>query len=411
MSSVATTQRSLLPWLLISMVVACLAMMAQLAQTRGSLLHLPLYDYTSFWAAARLNAAGIDPYDPAHLEAVEREADPGLQDVLVMWSAPWGLALLSPFGRLDPQPSHLLWQGAQLGILLAALELLWRFFGGASDRRWIAWLVAFSFPPCYFMLVTGQLGALILLGFASFLFFQVRGQEFAAGACLALAAIKPQLTFLFWIALLLWAWQGRRWRVALGGGLCVLTLLALPWWENPHLPIHYWDALSRRTQTHSHESPVAGTALRLLFGPERFGWQFVPLVPGLIWVAWYWSRHRHAWRWSERLPALLFASFLAAPYGAWPFDLVVLLPPLLAQAVRLAESSRGRVVAVAASYAAIGMLALVQILCQMEYFWFLWMTPALLLLYLAAAASNSGPPRDSNRSICLTRMAGGAVSS
>jgi hypothetical protein len=408
MPAPAENGRTVRLWLLAAAMVVALATAARVVREPQGLLRLPLYDYVAFWAAGKLNAAGEDPYDPARLEALQREAEPGRDSVLVMWPAPWGLTLLEPFVRLGPHAGHLLWQLAQLGALLAAVEILWRLDGGDPRRRCVAWLLAFTYVPCYFLLVTGQFGAVILLGFSGFLCFLRRGREAAAGACLALAAVKPQLTFLFWIALALWAVEERRWRVAAGGVLAVLALLALPLRENPHLPAHYWDALTRRTQTHSHNSPVAGTALRLLLAPGSFRLQFVPLVPGVLWLAWYWRRHRRGWDWQERLPALLFASFLAAPYGAWPFDLVVLLVPLTGAAARLANAPPRHVAVATACHLLIGLVALAQALRGVEYFWFFWMTPALLATYLFCAA---GPIASSSRAIWRARSAGGAVSS
>src|SRR5947199_356754 len=89
-------------------------------------------------------------------------------------------------------------------LLPLLLDGAWRQFGGSPQYRWVAWLLALTFLPCHFLLVTGQLGGLILLGFVGFLYFLRRGREGWAGAALVLAAVKPQLTFLFWIALLLW---------------------------------------------------------------------------------------------------------------------------------------------------------------------------------------------------------------
>jgi hypothetical protein len=390
-SSTIAARRSLLPWLVAASVAAGAVLATQLAREPRGLLGLPLYDYAAFWAAGSLNSAGEDPYDPVLLAAREREANPGMVDVLVMWPAPWALTLLAPFTRLGPQTGHLFWQLAQLAVLLAAIELLWHLHGGDPQRRWVAWLLAFTYVPCYFLLVTGQFGAIILLGFAGFLSFLRRGREAAAGACLALAAVKPQLTFLFWIALLLWAVEGRRWRVALGAIVAVLALLAMPLWENPHLPAHYWDALTRRTQTHSHLSPLLGSALRLMLAPHSLWPQFLPLVPGLLWLAWYWRRHRRGWDWNERLPALLFASFLAAPYGAWPFDLVVFLIPLTATAARLTDASPLRVAVTACCHLLIGIVALAQALAGVEYFWFLWMTPALAALYCLGTSPERQP--------------------
>jgi hypothetical protein len=367
---------------------ALLATLALLGTQAGGfadrLRGLPLYDYIAFWAAGRLNQEGHDPYDTERLAVVERAAEPSLNDVLVMWPAPWALTLVGPFSRFDSHAGHPFWLLLQLAALVTGLELSWRVYGGDPRQRGWAWLVAFTFLPTYMVLTAGQLGGLILLGLAGFLVCLRRGRPGWAGACLVLVAVKPQLTYLFWPALLLWAWERRAGRLVLGGVLAGLALVAWPLWDNPALPLHYWHSLTQRTQTHSHLSPLLGAALRLCVGPDHLGWQFVPMVPGVVWLAWYWRRHRRDWDWAERLPAILFASFLTAPYGAWPFDLVVLLPALLQRAAAMQGAPRRAALAFAA-HLGITLLALIQLLHQAEYFWFVWLTPALLLLWLLSA--------------------------
>jgi hypothetical protein len=274
----------------------------------------------------------------------------------------------------------------------------------------VAWVLAFTFLPSYIVLVTGQLGPLILLGLIGFLHCLRRGRDGLAGAFLVLVAVKPQLTFLFWPALLAWVIRQRRWRVLLGGVLTVTAALVPLLWDNPRLLIHYWVALTQRTQTHSHLSPLVGTALRLLVGRQHFWLQFVPLLPGLVWLVWYLRRHLSAWDWNRQLPPLLFASFLTAPYGAWPFDLVVLLPGLLPVAVLLPSASRRGILLAAVCHLAINLLALGLVLQEVEYFWFLWMTPALLLastilrksLAKETPSSASCPPLSKSPSLGLT---------
>ncbi len=181
MQPAAVERRTLLPWLVAAVLAVSPLLVLQIARQRDGLFGLPLYDYVAFWAAGRLNAAGEDPYDPDRLEALERQANPATVDVLVMWPAPWALTLLAPFSRLSPQAGHILWQIAQLAVLLAAVELLWRTYGGDLDRRWLAWLLVFTFVPSYFLLVTGPFGAIILLGLAGFLYFlragRIRGRH------------------------------------------------------------------------------------------------------------------------------------------------------------------------------------------------------------------------------------------
>jgi hypothetical protein len=372
-----------------ALALALVVLAVQLAQSPARLLDLPLYDYVSFWAAGRLNLDGQDPYDPARLEALERSATGGQGTLLVMWPAPWALTLIMPFSRLDSHVSHLLWLAFQFLVLAGAVDWAWRLAGGSPERRWLAWLVAFTFVPSYFVLVAGQLGPLLLLGLVGFLHCLRARRPGWAGAFLVLVALKPQLTFLFWFALLLWAWDRRCWRLVLGGVLATVAALAWPILANPALPAQYVHSLLHRTPTHSHLSPLLGTALRLACG-GAFWLQFVPVLPGLCWLAWYWRRHRRTWDWGRQLPALLFASFLTAPYGAWPFDLVLLLPALLQAAVALQGTPR-RAILLGAGHLAVGLAALAQVLAGVPYFWFLWMTPTLLAGYLLALRAEKDP--------------------
>jgi hypothetical protein len=375
----------------------CAALAVAAVPAGWSLLHsgparpLPLYDFVSFWAAGRLNQQGLDPYDTDRLAALEREAEPRAGQVLVMWPAPWALTLLGPVSRLGPQVAYRVWALLLLAVLLFAADRAWLLAGGARERRGVALLVVFLFLPSYMVLVTGQLGPLLLLGLVGFLHFHRRGCDGAAGACLVLTAIKPQLTLLFWLALLLWAVDRRAWRLVVGGVVGAALLLACPLWDNPHLLQHYWHSLTGRTPTHSHPSPLLGTGLRALFGWQHFWLQFVPLVPGLVWLAWYWRRHRRDWDWGRQLGPLLFASFLVAPYGAWPFDLVVLLLPLLQATAGATEAGRRPAALAAAGFAAVNLLALAQLLGEAQYFWFLWLTPALLLAWALTRRWCPGP--------------------
>jgi hypothetical protein len=357
-------------------------MVWQLAGSASGLTSWRLYDYVSFWAAGRLNLHGQDPYDPALLAALEKEAEPGAGDVLIMWPAPWALTLVMPLGCLDAHVSHLLWLVFQFVVLACAVDWAWHLLGGTRANRWLAWLLALTFLPCHLVLITGQMGPLLLLGLVGFLSCLKHGRDGWAGAFLVLTAIKPQLTYLFWVALLLWAWRERRGRLMLGGVLGLLAALVWPIIANPDLPLHYWQSLTQRTSTHSHLSPLLATVLRQACG-GRTAAQFVPMVPGLLWLAWYWRRHRDHWDWQRQLPILLFASLLTTAYGAWPFDLVLLLLPVLQVAAEVLRRERSAWLSAGAVYLAINGIAAVQLSYGVAYFTFIWMTPALLLAYLA----------------------------
>jgi hypothetical protein len=270
-----------------------------------------------------------------------------------------------------------------LTVLGLTVDWAWRSRGGPAEQRWLAWLTAAAFVPSFCVLLTGQMGPWLLLGFVGFAHFIRRGRDGLAGACLALAAIKPQLSYLFWIALAVWAVAGRRWRLVLGGLAGVAALLAWPLWDDPQLLARYWHALSARNGTYGHWSPVPGTFLRFALGTERAWLQFVPMLPGLAWLAWYGWRHRRDWDWDRTLTPLLFASLLTASYGAWPFDLVLLLPALLQVAATLPGAPRSHQAAVVGWFVGVNGLAAALIAAGVPYFTFVWLTPALLAGWLA----------------------------
>jgi hypothetical protein len=390
MASAVEQRRPARAWLLGGALAALAVLGAWHARSGPGLTALPLYDYVAFWSAGRLVLEGENPYDPAALSALQGAADRGNGAPLVMWPAPWALTLLLPFSAFDAHASHLAWLLLQLLVLVGAVGWAW---DGPAERRWVAWLVAFAFLPTYLVLVTGQLGALMLLGLVGFRECLRRGRPLAAGAFLALLALKPQLSYLFWIALLLWAWDRRDWRVLLGGALAGLALLAWPVLLNPDLPVQYWRSLTQQNATYGHESPLLGTALWIASGRAYPALKWAPTLAGLLWLAWYWRAHRHHWDWHRHLTPLLFASFLTTAYGAWPFDLVLFLPALLQVAVPLANAPRSRRTALAlAGLLAFSLLALAQLLCAPPYFWFLWMAPALLGGYLLLTGGKAAQP-------------------
>ena len=137
-------------------------------------------------------------------------------------------------------------------------------------------------------------------------------------------------------------------------------------------------------------SPTLGSLLRLAFGAEQFRLQFVSVAIGLVWFAWYWRRHGKHWNWTEQLPLLVLVSFVTAPYGAWPFDMVLLLPA----AVRLLTLTPPRRLALY-GLLAVNLGCLVLNVLKIGSFWFLWVGPAVLVLYALCtrpACSLAAPP-------------------
>jgi hypothetical protein len=346
----------------------------------------PPDDFVEYWAAGRLNATGQNPYDGLLLLPLEREAGRDTDEPVMMWNPPWTLTLAMPVGLLPPRPAQLLWLAVSLALVVLCADRLWLLYDGPPARRWVAWLLSLTFMPTLFVLQAGQIGPFILAGVVGFLLATRAGRPWLAGAAGVLMAIKPHLVYLFWAALAVWAVRRplpNRAKVILGGLAAGAIATLIPLATNPDVLSQYWEAMTHRTPE-QWKSPTLGSLLREAFGAERFRLQFVPTIIGLVWLGVeLWRTRRQEWDWAERMPMLLLVSFVTASYGAWPFDLVILLPAVIHVAAELARGGRaGPIAAAVGVYVAINAGALAMNVAGITSDRFVWMTPSLLVAYV-----------------------------
>jgi hypothetical protein len=152
---------------------------------------------------------------------------------------------------------------------------------------------------------------------------------------------------------------------------------------NPDVLGQYWDAIRYRTPD-QWKSPTIGSYIREWTEGSQFGLQFAPTLLGLGWLAIHaWMSRRRDWIWTEQMPMLLLVSFVTASYGAWPFDLVILLPAVIHVAAGLARPEHQRSILLAiVLYGAINVAALVMNAIGATSDKFVWMAPSLLIAYL-----------------------------
>jgi hypothetical protein len=346
----------------------------------------PPDDFVEYWAAGHLNAFGQNPYDGSLLLPLEREAGRDTDEPVMMWNPPWTLSLAMPIGLLKARAGQLLWLAVSLALVVGCADRLWVLYGGPAGRRWVAWALALTFLPTLFVLQAGQIGPFILLGITAFLVFERADRHWLAGAAGVLFAIKPHLVYLFWIAMAVWAIRRpvpTRWKVVAGGVFAGFLATAIPMVYNSEVLGQYRDAMTHRTPE-QWKSPTLGSLLREVFGAERFDLQFAPTLAGLAWlIAVGWRDRRREWNWAERMPMLLLVSFVTASYGAWPFDLVILLPAIIQVAAGIAATAdRGRALIAGAVYLAINAVALAMNLSHCTSETFVWMAPTLLAAYV-----------------------------
>lgn len=352
----------------------------------------PPDDFVEYWAAAKLTLRGQNPFDEALLLPLQRHAGRDTDDAIMMWNPPWALPAVLPLGLLPAREAQLLWLLVHFVVTGFCADRLWLLLGGPHRLRWISWACAFTFMPTVFALSSGQISPFLLLGAVLFLecehrIVTDRRWEYLAGAATVLVAIKPHLAYLLWAGIAVDAVVRGRWRVVVGGAAAGLVCAALPLAFNPSVWHQYADAMGNRPPA-QWLSPTLGTVLRMLFGPEHFRLQFVSVAIGVVWFAWYRAGRRGNWSWREQLPLVLLVSFCTAPYGAWPFDMVLLLPAVVAMLVKShavlgagAGYEPGSARFTLAGLLAVNLGCLVMNLCQLGSFWFLWVSPTVLLLH------------------------------
>src|SRR6516225_180403 len=378
-SQSADTLRRTLAWTglgILALAIACLA--GRFADTS----FLGLADYIAYWSAGHQNAIGANPYSPEALLALQEELGWAEDFPNMMYYPPWTLPLVMPFGIVPYGISRLLWLFFHLGILLCCAERIWRFYNGPPETQLWVWIATLSFVPSLIVLKMGQIGPLLLLGLVGFLYFEKRGLDWAAGAALLLLAIKPQLVYLFGLATVVWVIDRRRWKVLGGGVLAVIGSVGVALAYNPFVLDQYRYALANPPSV--NVTPTIGALLRLALDENQTWLQFVPTILGILWFPFYWIRQRQTWRWEDQAPLLLLVSFLTTAYGAWVFDIVILLLPLLQVAAGVIRDGHRQLVAFAlVGYVAIDGASLAMNLMGATYPAFIWMTPAILLFYLA----------------------------
>lgn len=280
------------------------------------------------WVGGRALLRGRNPYGP-EVEAEIHQAVYGRprlpeEPQFGFYYPAYIVALVGPLLPLPLEAAVRVWGGVNLALLLAL----------SLTVAWAAWprppplslgVVFFSlglFWPAVLSVVVGQYG-LAVVGLGALAWGLLRaGRDAPAGAVLALAAVKPSVSFLPVLFLLGWAAARRRFGVAAGFGAClaVLTLLtSLPagWWVGDFLA-----AIAR------YEVNV---------GPSFVTWKpahafTLPAILGLLGAGWLLVRSAGQilrpgdFPWAGLVGTLLLNLLLTPHVGI--FDLVALLIPL-----------------------------------------------------------------------------------
>lgn len=358
-------------------VLAC-AVLVWRAQVLVAALGIPANDWLEYWGAGRLLVTGANPYDPETLFALQKPLGWPFAEPVMMYNPPWIFPFLVPWAMLPYAAGWFAWSAGLLLVVALSAAWLWRYHDGGTHPL-PAWLWAFTFLPTYFVLAEGQIGPWLLLSLTAFLLLVRHGQDFWAGVALWGLSFKPQVAYLVWIALALWAVTERHPRVLAGMAAALFTASAVTGVLRPNVWKAYLDTFRVANPT-VWATPVLGNGLRLLLGPEKAFWSFVPALIGAATLLALWSRLRRAWRWETALPWLVLFSLWTAPH-AWTFDHVLALTALLPAVLTLRRVPRARRWPYLAGYGAVQALGLALQVMRIPDFFYFWQMPAYLVLY------------------------------
>jgi hypothetical protein len=304
-----------------------------------------VWDFYPLWQAGRWSMEGRDPYSDAltlelQLHSYGRPAR-GEEDAHTFAYPMPTLCALLPFFLLPLPLAQAIW----LSTLLWGL--VWAIVGLTDVLNWPraplarAGLLMWSLLlyPVAWGLLLGQPAVLAFALLVAALVALKRQRDGWAGVALALATLKPQLTVLAAVALLLWsAWQ-HRWRLWVGFGVTIAVLLGASFVLYRGWMGGFLYALRRYAGLTPFLPPVA--LLARLFPGAQTGVMITLTVSLLAMLAGYWVREAGG----QDLPIAavgltLVVTTLVAPRISQA-NHVVLLVPLVTALASWAARGRG----------------------------------------------------------------------
>ena len=374
------TGRNISRIILLGFLASGLGLISWLVTTRE--IKLPVNDFTMYWSSSKLLLSGENPYDPEGLHEYQTQASGTSTDVVLMFYPPWAHLIILPVGLIDRVIGQLFWVLIGTAIIFICADRLCFHFGGSARYRWLAWLAAFSFGPTFAALgFTGQITPFFLIGLTGFLLLiDSPDKDWLTGLLLYFTAIKPQVFYLFFILLFLWAIHRRRWVLLASFTLSLALATGFGMLFDRQIIVHFFQTLTGNTPV-AWATPTIGTYLRYYLGLDGFWVQFVPAIMTGILAASYWWRKRERWDWQKVLPNILFLSLITSPY-TWTYDFVALIIPLLMGFVYLLNRITG--------WGAI-FLAGFYIFINGAYWWlhlrytdfyFIWFAPTLFIWFI-----------------------------
>ncbi len=331
------------------------------------------HTFNEYWAAGQLLVHRENPYGFEGTLQLERSLGANWSEPLVIPNPPIILGVLAPLGFLDAKAGAMLWLILLSAGLAASIWIVWDLNG---RRRGGLHLLSLCFVPILYCLAIGQIGIFLLLSILLFLWLH-RSHPFLAGAALAFCMVKPHLFLPFGVALTLWVFRKRSYRLLGGFAVALLAASAVAFWFDPHAWSHWVQSL-RLARPEQFPVPTLSRELRAWLMPGATWLGFLPDAIACAWAIWYFRARQDAWNWMDHGMLLLIVSAGCAPYS-WITDEALLLPAVLAGGYRAQQDGRSLLPLVLIFF--VELIELIAGATPHERY-FLWTVPAYLAWYL-----------------------------
>jgi hypothetical protein len=343
-------------------------------------------DSFQYWAAGRLFMSGDNPYEYENVLALRYSAGYtkaiDLDVISMMLYPPWIFPLLVPFSILSYSLSRMLWLFFHIIIVFLASRTMWYLYKGPKKYEFVTYLVSFSFIPTLYVLGIGHITTLHLIGIVAFLFMvtkRTRLTDLAAGFFVSFILLKPQLLFIFIIALTLWIIYSRRWWILWGMFIFIVGNVSFALFINHDIITQYLESIIKYPMG-TWATPTPGMLLRLIFGIDKDWLQILPSLIGIIWIFFYWGKNRDAWDWYRETPLLLLVSFAFSPY-MWTYDMVILVIPLIYICILFITTGITLLSIISTTiYIVLNISSLIVHRTRPD-FWVFWLAPSLLIWF------------------------------
>ncbi|HLF28659.1 MAG TPA: glycosyltransferase family 87 protein [Anaerolineae bacterium] len=296
-----------------------------------SRFNIAVWDFHPPWLALRaMLHAGVDPYSEPVTQLIQSQmlgqtAAPGEDQYAFVYPL-YLMVIVGPLSLLPLPAAQAIW----LALLMLCVVVI--AFIGSRTIGWhppagLLGLTAFFAVGLYqnvWAVILGQV-SLVAAALIVLAWWSVRNEHWQlAGVCLALATIKPQVSFLFVPVLLAWGIYRKRWALVSSFAVMLAVLILAPMLWLPRWPLEWLEALGRYAGYTFFDPPLVA----LTGSPALAGLFAAALMAGVVWQ-WRRAADRDGRALDWALAAALVLSALIAPRTTQANQAALLLPLFL----------------------------------------------------------------------------------